>query len=368
MKRWVVAALLAAAGVMGARAEDLVLGNSLPLSGPLRAAGQAALTGMQAYLARVDREGGVNGRKVVLRSLDDGYQAARYAANVRELLDKEGAQALLLSAGTSNIDAAYPLIQASGKPLVGALTGASVLRTPERDLIFHLRASYGDEVRRLVQQVASVSQKRVFAVWQDDGLGRDALAALQEATRDSKLQLVGDQGVQLAKIDGPGIAKAVQEAKADALFLLCVTPCAAAVLTNASRGGLVGVSSYALSIVDGETLSKLAGPAARGTVISQVLPDPHHPTTSLVRQYQQDVRRLTGHDAFSYFSLEGYVSAMAAVEAARATKGKGSLVDGLRQLTKRENDTLLVSSGSSPGKRPHPVHLTMIGADGRLVN
>jgi ABC-type branched-subunit amino acid transport system substrate-binding protein len=259
------------------------------------------------------------------------------------------------------------VLRASGKPLVGALTGATVLRTPGRDLIYHLRASYADEVDRLVRQAASVSQSKVFAVWQDDGLGRDAFAAMQDAVKRQGLQLVGERGVQLAQIDGPGLAQAVQAAKPDALFLLCVTPCAAAVLSNAARGGVVGVSSYALSIVNGESLAKAVGPAARGTVISQVLPDPHHPKTALVRQYQQDVRQFTGRDEFSYFSLEGYVSAMVAVEAARAG-AKGSLADGLRQLTKREVEGIPVSSGGNPGKRPYPVHLTMIGADGKLLN
>ena len=367
MKRWVLAMafLLVAAG---AQSQDIVLGNSLPLTGPLESAGKAGLGGIRAYLARVDREGGVGGRKVVLRSLDDGYDAARYAANVRELLQKDGVQALLLSAGTSNIDAAYPVIEQSGKPLIGALTGAGVLRTAQRPLIFHLRASYADEVQRLAQQAVSVSQKRVYAIWQDDGLGRDAFAALQKAVQENKLELAGSQGVQIAKLDGPALGKAVRDAKPDALFLLCVTPCAAAVLSNTARAGVVGISTYALSIVNGESLVKAVGPAARGTVISQVLPDPHHPTSALVRQYQQDVRQLTGRDDFSYFSLEGYVSAMAAVEAARIAGPKGTIADGMRQLMRRDLLGIPVSGGGVAGTRPHPVQLTLIGADGRLLN
>jgi ABC-type branched-subunit amino acid transport system substrate-binding protein len=352
-------------------AEDIVLGNSLPLSGPLGAAGKAARTGMDAYLARVDREGGINGRKVVIRSLDDAYQADRYVDNIRKLLDEQRVEALVLSAGTSNVDSGYSVVQKSGRPLIGALTGASVLRSSDKPLIYHLRASYADEVRRLVDQVAAVSQSRVYAVWQDDGLGRDAFAALEKALKDRKLTLVGQQGVQIAKMDGPALAAAVKASNADALFTLCVTPCAAKVLSSLGSDGSYKLTPYALSIVNGETLAKQVGTAARGTVISQVLPNPHNATTPLVRHYQQDVKQLTGKSEFSYFSLEGYVAAMVAVEAARVaygSPGKRSMDEAMRTLARREIEGIAVSSGAVRGVRPHPVVLSMIGGDGRLIH
>jgi ABC-type branched-subunit amino acid transport system substrate-binding protein len=355
-----------------ARAEDIVLGNTLPLSGPLGPAGKAALAGMQAYLARVDREGGVAGRQVVLRSLDDAYQPERYAANVRRLLEQDHVDALLLSAGTSNIEQAYPAIRQAGRPLIGALTGAATLRDTDHALIYHLRASYGDEVRRLVGQAHAVTQTRAFAVWQDDGLGRDAFAALEPALKAQGLALVGQQGVAPAALDGAAIAKAIEASKADALFLLCVTPCAAKVLSALGSEQVHGLTAYALSIVNGENLAAKVGDAARGTVISQVLPNPHTATTALVRRYRQDLRAYSGGQAdFSYFSLEGYLTAVAAVEAARIAYGgpvKHSMDEAMRLLTHRDIEGMPVSSGASPGVRPHPVELSMIGAGGRLIH
>jgi len=352
-------------------AQDIVLGNSLPLSGVLASAGQSARTGMEAFLARVEREGGVAGRHVELRMLDDAYLGDRYLDNVRRLLDKEHVDALLLSAGTSNIDKAYPAIEKGGRPLIGALTGASVLRGADRPLIYHLRASYEDEVRRLVEQVAAVSQKRVFAVWQDDGLGRDAFAALERTLQERKLQLVGQRAVEIARMDGVELAQSIRASNADALFTLCVTPCAAKVLAALGSDSSYKRTTYALSIVNGETLARTIGDAARGTVISQVLPNPHIATTPLVRRYQQDVLRLTGRSEFSYFSLEGYVAAMVAVEAARlayASPGRHSMDEAMRQLMRRDIDGIPVSGGGVRGVRPHPVTLSMIGDNGRLIH
>ncbi|MGY4829194.1 ABC transporter substrate-binding protein [Sphaerotilaceae bacterium SBD11-9] len=354
-----------------AAAQDIVLGNTLPFSGPLASAGMAARTGMEAYLARVDREGGVGGRHVTLRSMDDAYQVDRHVENVRKLLAQDDVAALVLSAGTSNIDTAYADIQKSGKPLIGALTGATVLRGGDRPLIYHLRASYADEVRRLVQQAASVAQSRVFAVWQDDGLGRDAFAALEQAVKERKLELAGQQGVQVATMDATALAKAIRASRADALFMLCITPCAAKVLQALASDGSYKLTPYALSIVNGETLSSSIGKAARGTVISQVLPNPQIATTQLVRRYQQDVKQYTGRGDFSYFSLEGYVAAMVAVEGVRLAYGgpaKRSLGDAMKSLAQREINGIPISAGSLKGARPHPVTLSMIADDGRLIH
>lgn len=370
MQRLLLAVWFWLIGCSSALAQPIVLGNTLPLSGPLEAAGKAARAGMDAYLARVAREGGVAGRSVVIRTLDDAYDPARHLDNVRQLLEQDKVDALVLSAGTSNIDKAYPLIEKSGRPLIGALTGASVLRSSDRPLIFHLRASYADEVRRLVLQAASVSQRRIFAVWQDDGLGRDAFAALQQALKGRDIQLVGEQGVVPTKIEGPALAAAIRASNADALFTLCITPCAAAVLSAIPSDGSYRFTPYALSIVNGETLAKAVGAASRGMVISQVLPNPHVATTALVRHYQQDMRQ-TGRSDFSYFSLEGYVSAMVAVQglkAAHAGGGKRTMEEAMRSLTQREIEGIAISGGGHAGVRPHAVVLSMIGEGGRLVH
>ncbi|WP_185546062.1 ABC transporter substrate-binding protein [Variovorax sp. KBW07] len=368
--RWLVLLALIFFGTTG-RADEIVIGQSLPLSGPLGEAGRNVKEGVDAYLARVQREGILGRHKLSWRALDDGYSIERHVENIRRLVGQDRVDALGLSAGTSHIDAAYAAMREAGTPLIGAMTGASALHGTQRPLIYHLRASYADEVRQLVAQAVSVRQRRVFAVWQDDGLGRDAFAALEVALRGSGIELVGQQGVVLANMDGPAVATAVRSAAPDALFALCVTPCAVKLLSGLGRDGSHKLTPYMLSIVNGEALAKSVGNAARGTVISQVMPNPHLATTPLVQRYQQDMRSFTGKAEFSYFSLEGYVAAMVAVEAARtslATSPRRPMQEAMRQLLRREVDGIPVSSGDDPGVRPHPVTLSMIGNGGKLIH
>jgi len=375
--RWLLLLGLLFLGLPG-RAGEIVVGQSLPLSGPLGEAGRNVKDGIDAYLARVQRDGLLGRHRLVWRALDDGYSVERHAQNIRRLVVQDKVDALGLSAGTSHIDAAYPTMREAGTPLIGAMTGASALHGAQRALIYHLRASYADEVRLLVAQAVSVRQRRAFAVWQDDGLGRDALAALEAALRGAGIELVGQQGVALAEMDGAALAASVRAARPDALFALCVTPCGVKLLSGLaaeggsnSSSGLARPTPYMLSIVNGEALAKSVGPAARGTVISQVMPNPRLATSPLVQRYQQDMRSHMGKDEFSYFSLEGYVVAMVAVEAARtalAASPRRSMQDAMKLMLRREIEGIPVSSGDDPGVRPHPVTLSMIGSGGRLIH
>lgn len=370
MRTWLAAGLLAVTA-LPARPADVVLGMSLPLSGPVALTGKSALGGIEAYLAHVNRDGGIAGRKVILQPVDDAYQVDRLVENFGKLLAIDQVEAIIFAAGTTAIEKALPILDQSKKPLIGGLTGASSLRTDKRSNIYHVRASYADEVHRLVKQVTTVSQSRVYAVWQEDGLGRDALNALRQSLANSTAKLVGSQSMTLSSNNEAAIAQEILQSGADALMLFCTTPCAGKVLSKLPKETRLRITPYALSVVDGERLAKGFGDATHGTVISQVMPNPHQPTTELVRRYQSDIQQLTGKADYGYLSLEAYVTAIVAVEAAKvvaASGGKISMDAAMKRMTRREFFGIPVSAGGLAGVRPHPVTLSMIDKRGKLIH
>ena len=98
MKRRAVIHRLGALGMLLARplrAEParIVIGQSAALSGPAKALGEDFRRGALLYFANVNARGGVAGRQLELRTLDDGYEPERCAVNTRRLID-EGATVL----------------------------------------------------------------------------------------------------------------------------------------------------------------------------------------------------------------------------------------------------------------------------------
>ncbi|WP_082814969.1 ABC transporter substrate-binding protein [Collimonas fungivorans] len=70
---------------------DIVLGQSAPLSGSFSEMGETYRDGAQIYFEKINREGGVNGRRIRLITLDDGYDAKRAQVNTKELIEQHQA-------------------------------------------------------------------------------------------------------------------------------------------------------------------------------------------------------------------------------------------------------------------------------------
>src|SRR5947209_14869799 len=103
MKRLFLAACaLAAAGAFGQGVTDseILLGQSAPLSGPAEQLGQDMRRGALLYFNRLNARGGINGRRVSLKTLDDGYEPPRAAANTKQLIEQDRVFALFGSVGT----------------------------------------------------------------------------------------------------------------------------------------------------------------------------------------------------------------------------------------------------------------------------
>lgn len=113
--------LLAAATTtlsLHAQESSITIGTSLPLSGAQAEAGKEGLAIMQAQIDALNKQGGLSGRQLALKVLDDGYDPQRAASNARQLL-QEGSVALLNCWGTASCTAMQPEVQQGQTPLVG---------------------------------------------------------------------------------------------------------------------------------------------------------------------------------------------------------------------------------------------------------
>src|SRR5437763_1819299 len=99
----IVAAALFAATVSaepGVTADTILIGQSVALTGPAADLGTEMRDGALAYFRYVNAHGGVFGRKIELRTLDDGYEPERAATNTRNLINQTGVFALFGYVGT----------------------------------------------------------------------------------------------------------------------------------------------------------------------------------------------------------------------------------------------------------------------------
>ena len=84
----------------GVTDSQVLLGQSVALTGPAQQLGLDMQQGARLYFDAVNSRGGVHGRKIVLKTLDDGYEATRAVENTKKLIRDERVFALFGYVGT----------------------------------------------------------------------------------------------------------------------------------------------------------------------------------------------------------------------------------------------------------------------------
>ncbi|HET7773032.1 MAG TPA: ABC transporter substrate-binding protein [Burkholderiaceae bacterium] len=342
----------------------ILLGQSAPFSGPAQALGVRMNLGAKVFFDALNAQGGVNGRRVVIKTRDDGYEADRAAANTRAFLNEDEVFALFGYVGTPTSLAAKPIFTEARVPFVAPFTGAEALRNPMSRYIFNVRASYFDETEHIVKQLSSVGMKRIAVFHQNDTYGQAGLAGVQRATKALNLSIVATGTVERNSTDVAKALDALLPSKPDVIVQISAYSSCAAFIKEARKRGYTG-TFYNVSFVGSTALADALGEAGNGVGISQVVPFPWDRTKAIVREYQKTMIA-AGHNDFDFTSLEGYISAKVMAEGLRRagqSPTREGLIKGLESLRGFDVGDFVVSFGSNDRSGSSWVELTMIGAN-----
>jgi ABC-type branched-subunit amino acid transport system substrate-binding protein len=126
------------------------------------------------WFDQFNAQGGLAGKSIEIRTLDDGYEPDRCTENTRMFIEDD-VFALFGYIGTPTSLAALPLIKKTQIPFIAPFTGAMGLREPITKNVFHLRASYNDETALIVRQLTNLGLKKIAVFYQNDSYGKAGL-------------------------------------------------------------------------------------------------------------------------------------------------------------------------------------------------
>lgn len=129
--------------------KEILIGSCAVLEGPSSFLGKEPVAGAEAYFQSVNEEGGVNGRKLRLVSLDDGYDPAKIQACWDKLMAQK-VFAMGFFVGPPTAVKYVPLAESNKVLLIGLFNAAQTLYTPLRHWVINVRASYGDETQKQI--------------------------------------------------------------------------------------------------------------------------------------------------------------------------------------------------------------------------
>ncbi len=346
--------------------DEIRIGMSNCQSGRFGAVGSALKLATEAYFGRVNRQGGVHGRKLKLVAYDDRYEPLNAVVNTERLINQDRVFALFGYVGTAVCDAVRPMLREANIPLVGAITNNSESDDPAQSLVFVNRPTSRQRIEMIVSHLTKdLGITRIGLFRQDDAFGDAGRNALEEALHQRGLELAGEGVYIRNSVDVQPALDQLVPAKPEAVVLVgTYQPCANLVSAMRARG-LTGVIFACLSPTGTENLIKLLGSAADGMVIAEVVPSPENRSDPVVREYQDDLRSVGSQD-FTYAGLEGYVNARVLVS---ALDKAGPELTGQSFLKALQNSDLRATKNeASAARSDHPVFLTQIsGGRARVV-
>lgn len=360
----------------GVHPERIVLGQSAKLSGASGTqAGRQYRDGLLLAFGSVNARGGVHGRRIELVSLDDENEPQKAAANTRALIEKHRVFALVGSTFTNTVKAALPLLRESGVTLVAPYTGFAQLYEGRHPEVFVLRASFADELESIVRHVRTVGYEDVSLVYYSNALGEELRRDVDDKLRDAGRRLRSAVSMPINSRDSDEAAGPALQALAGACPTLVVLGVsgrdAAAVVRGMKRRGCGGTRYLARSLVDISMLRQELGDAARGVMVTQVVPNPLRSLHPLVRDYRDALARRDAAASPDLTEFEGFIAGrfvVLALQRAGRSLDRAGFVKALEAQTLDGPSRYRIEFG--PGQRvgTRYINIVMMSEQGRIAD
>lgn len=353
----------------GVSDREILIGQSIALQGGKNAYGLAAAEGVRLYVDAANAAGGINGRKIVLRVLDDDNNSTKAEANARQLV----ADGVFILFGSIEGGPSNGVMKVAGElkvPFFGPMAGSPTMRRPYQPYVFPVRAEHRDEFRALIQWGKTTGLKSVGFLHSDSEVGLSHLENVKAISAELGMQLAVAIPFKGDAKDGEidAMLKLLADKKPDMLFNHGSSDFYLKFIQKARAAGLktnfMGVNSGSTQIAGA------LGPMAAGMVFSQVVPSPAERKHLISREYQDALLKANSKQEYSYGALEGYMTAKALVKGLRAAGGDLTRAGLIRSLESSRYDLGGVGVRYVPGDHEGSrfVDLSIVSRDGRFIH
>ena len=351
----------------GVTDNEIILGQSVALSGPAQELGKDMQMGAKVYFDYVNANGGVNGRKITLKTLDDGYEPPRSAENTKKLINEHKVFALFGYVGTPTSQASLPIFTESKVPFVGPFTGAELLRSPFNKYVFNVRASYYDETELIVNHLASRKQNKIAVLYQNDAYGQAGLAGVEKALSKRGLQVEAKATVERNKEEVGDAVKTLNKEGIQAIVMIGAYKTCAVFIKEMKNAGSKA-AFWNVSFVGSKALAAELGPVGRGVQISQVVPFPWDNSIPVVKEYRLLLDKVNGDPGFG--TLEGFLAAKVMVEGlkrAGSNLDRDGFIKAMETIKDHDFCGFKINYSSDNHNGSKFVDLTVISKGGKFV-
>ena len=346
--------------------DKILFGQVAALNGPAQALGQDMREGLLAAFEEANRAGGVNGRKLELKSIDDSYEPEKTIEATHKAIKEDKVFALVGAVGTPTSKAGQPIATTAKVPFIGPFTGAEFLRNPFNRYIVNIRSSYFQETEAWIEHLTTdLGITKIAILYQDDAFGLAGLAGVKKAMAKRNMSLVAEGTF---KRNTTAIKSALLEImKGQPEAVVTVGPYKPiAEFIKLARQLKVDATFVAISFVGSNSLAQELGNQGAGVVVSQVVPFPRDKSLPVVTSYQAALTAVNPNAKPGFVSLEGYLVGQLVVEALKRVQGDLTREAFLDAIDSAPFDLggVRLSFSATQNQGSNQVYFTVLQADG----
>ena len=308
-------ALGAPAATPGVTSTTITIGGTIPISGPAAAYGSVG-RGADAYFKYVNSKGGVFGRKIDYKYLDDEFDVAKTITLTRQLVEQDQVLAIFNSVGTEHALAIRSYLNDRKVPQLFIGSGVSKLATEHAKYPWSMGylPSFAGEGAIYGRYVAKHQPKaRIAVLYENSDFGKDMLNGLRRGL-GGKAKIVGTQPYEVTDADVPSQMARLKSSGADTLMLFATPKFAIFGYVGAFRLGW-HPQVYVTSVSISPDIMKIARVASsrkqvEGSVSIAFVKDPtskQWAKDKTVLLYQSILRRFLPsakpEDVFNYYGM-----------------------------------------------------------------
>lgn len=355
MKALLLALLVAIpAAEPGLTSTEIVLGGTVPLSGPAAAFANVA-PGANAYFRYVNDRGGVHGRKIRYRYVDDGFEVGRTVEETRKLVQQDRVFAIFNSIGTEHAIAVRPYLNQVRVPHVFLGTGASTFARERAQFPWSMGylPSFNGEGALYGRYIArNLPRARIGVLYENTDYGKDLTAGLRRGLGRAGSRIVAVRSYEITDSDVNSQIAQLKRSGANTFMLFATPGFAIQGFISAHRQSWrrrIFISSVSIEPqIMGVIRLNTSARATEGAISMGYLKDPTSPLWAKdpgVRLYRQIMRRYLPRskpsDVYHFYGMAVAHSMTHALRKAGRNLSRAGLLRAVTHLDQRGNPFLL---------------------------
>ncbi len=300
----------AALAQQGVSKDTLTLGSIQDLSGPLAGFGKQDRMGILLAVDEINEQGGINGRKVVMKIEDSGYDPKRAVLAAQKLVNQDKIFAMIAHIGTAQNLAAMPVQFSKNVVNFFPVTAAREMFEPLHPLKYAFAATYYDQIRlALPKMVKDKNAKAVCAIYQDDEFGLEVFRGAEAGLKTLGMDFTEKTTYKRGATDFSSQVARMKGANCDLVVLGTIIRETVGTISEARKTGFNPVflgSSAAYT----DLIHKLGGPAMNGLYAAMTAQHPYLDEASQPIRFWANKYKTKFNEDPTVFSVYGYQAMM----------------------------------------------------------